>query len=142
MSCHFPKNDGVSLNSNFCMHSTACHLTKRNLCTPPIFIYVSLFAEEKKVKRYLEDNFKNRADLVSPENVSGGRDYQSEDEVGRGAAVQHRAGPPGPRARDGKVHLFHEISTHLSNFNSLKRLVSPPHSHKPQPISLYTTAHS
>ena len=34
-----------------------------------------VFSEEKKVKRYLEDNFKNREDLVSPETV-GHRDYQ------------------------------------------------------------------
>ena len=53
----------------------------------------------------MEDNFKNREDLVSPENV-GGRDYQSEDEGGRArSAVVRAAGPPsglGPRTRDGK----------------------------------------
>ena len=46
------------------------------------------------MKRYLEDNFKNREDLVSPETH---RDYQSEDE--------RPNRPPqglGPRTRDGE----------------------------------------
>lgn len=52
--------------------------------------------EEKKVKRYLEDNFKNREDLVSPETV-GHRDYQSEDEQ----AVKGQRPGVGPKTRDG-----------------------------------------
>ena len=54
--------------------------------------------EEKKVKRYLEDNFKNRQDLVKPDEKlsNSNREYVSEDE-----RPIHHSGI-GPRTKDGK----------------------------------------
>ena len=67
-------------------------------------IHWSLFliftAEEKKVKRYLEDNFKHRQDLVKPDDKlhNTNREYASEDE----RPIQHSG--IGPRTKDGKDH--------------------------------------
>ena len=57
------------------------------------------FVEEKKVKRYLEDNFKNRQDLVSPdENLSNSNGGHLNDEVRQ----THQHSGIGPRAKVGK----------------------------------------
>ena len=55
-------------------------------------------AEEKKVKRYLEDNFKHRQDLVKPDESlsNSNREYLSEDDRSNGI---------GPRTKDGKIGI-------------------------------------
>ena len=55
------------------------------------------FLEEKKVKRYLEDNFKHRQDLVKPdENLSNSnKEHLSEDD-----RPNHHSGI-GPRTKQG-----------------------------------------
>lgn len=52
------------------------------------------------MKRYLEDNFKNRQDLVNPDNnlSQGTREYASEDE----RPIQNSG--IRPRAKEGKTN--------------------------------------
>ena len=57
---------------------------------------IRFFPEERKVKRYLEDNYSNRPDLTS-----GG---ESEDERSRAARPKYKGA--GPRTKDGEAQIF------------------------------------
>jgi hypothetical protein len=65
--------------------------------------------EEKKVKRYLEDNFKNRQDLVSPdENLSNSNGGHLNDEVRQ----THQHSGIGPRTKDGGYTSEPEVTSY------------------------------
>ena len=66
-----------------------------------ISFFLSLMVEEKKVKRYLEDNFKHRQDLVKPDESlsNSNREYLSEDD----RSNNHTG--IGPRTKDGKIGI-------------------------------------
>ena len=74
----------------------------------PWYIY---FTEEKKVRRYLDDNFHDRPELIKPNEqiYDIKREYESEDE----SRQKHRMVDlgkkqykgSGPRTKDGELYL-------------------------------------
>ena len=58
------------------------------------------FSEEKKVRRYLDDNFTNRPELISP--IPGHKD-DHEAELGSLKKQQYKG--TGPKTRDGEQSL-------------------------------------
>ena len=58
-----------------------------------------MITEEKKVKRYLEDNFQHRRDLVQPDETLS--KYSENKYLSEDARLRQDSGV-GPRTKDGK----------------------------------------
>ena len=63
-------------------------------------VIIIFFSEEKKVKKYLEDNYQHRTDLISPDPEI------KSSENGEGKKIQG----VGPKTKEGKIGiLFDQI---------------------------------